>query len=142
MTRVDVRKTYKLYIGGQFVEPASGEYFKTINPATEEVLSAIPVAGKEDVDRAVGAAARGRELEPGAARWLLADHGQRLVRPLRIAGQERLSRLGVEGDHADVVGGDVVELAGHPASFFFLSGNQPAAQIPQRFFCLSCVRDV
>ena len=41
---VDIKDTYGLFIGGQFVEPASGEYFKTINPATEEVLAAIPVA--------------------------------------------------------------------------------------------------
>jgi aldehyde dehydrogenase (NAD+) len=53
---VDIKDTYGLYIGGQFVEPASGEYFKTINPATEEVLAAIPVADEEDIDRAVGAA--------------------------------------------------------------------------------------
>ena len=40
-----VADTYGFYIGGEFVEPASGDYFKTINPATEEVLSAIPIAG-------------------------------------------------------------------------------------------------
>ena len=46
--------TYGLYIGGRFAEPASGEYSKTINPATEEVLAAVPVAGPEDIDAAVG----------------------------------------------------------------------------------------
>ncbi len=53
---VSVKDTYGHFIGGEFVEPASGEYLKTINPATEEVLSAIPVADEADVDRAVGAA--------------------------------------------------------------------------------------
>jgi aldehyde dehydrogenase (NAD+) len=56
-----VADTYGLYIGGEFVEPASGDYFKTINPATEEVLSAIPIAGQQDIDRAVGAARKASE---------------------------------------------------------------------------------
>jgi aldehyde dehydrogenase (NAD+) len=50
---VSIQDTYGLFIGGEFVEPLSGEYIKTINPATEEVLSAIPVAGEDDIDRAV-----------------------------------------------------------------------------------------
>lgn len=55
---VDIRDDYGLYVGGEFVPPTSGDYLKTINPATEEVLAAVPVAGQEDIDRAV-AAARG-----------------------------------------------------------------------------------
>jgi aldehyde dehydrogenase (NAD+) len=67
---VSLRDTYGLYIGGRWVEPASGDYAKTINPATEEVLAAVPEAGPEDVDAAVGharkafgtwSALRGRE---------------------------------------------------------------------------------
>ena len=53
---VSVRDTYGLFIGGEFVDPIDGEYFKTINPGTEEVLSAIPIAGEADIDNAVGAA--------------------------------------------------------------------------------------
>jgi aldehyde dehydrogenase (NAD+) len=53
---VSVNDTYGLFIGGEFVEPIDGEYFKTINPGTEEVLSAIPSAGEADIDNAVGAA--------------------------------------------------------------------------------------
>ena len=58
---VSLRDTYGLYIGGRFVEPASGGYFKTINPATEEVLAAVPEASSEDVDAAVAAARGGLE---------------------------------------------------------------------------------
>ena len=43
-------------IGGRWVEPASGRRFKTINPATEEVLAEVAEAGEEDVDAAVKAA--------------------------------------------------------------------------------------
>ncbi len=53
---ISIDETYGLFIGGKFVEPASGDYFKTINPASEEVLSAIALAGEQDVDAAVGAA--------------------------------------------------------------------------------------
>ncbi|HEX2051019.1 MAG TPA: aldehyde dehydrogenase family protein [Actinomycetota bacterium] len=53
---VSVDDTYGLFVDGEFVEPLSGDYFKTINPATEEVLAAIPNAGAEDVARAVDAA--------------------------------------------------------------------------------------
>jgi len=53
---VSVKDTYGLFVGGEFTEPAAGEYFKTINPATEEVLAAIPVADETDIDAAVTAA--------------------------------------------------------------------------------------
>jgi acyl-CoA reductase-like NAD-dependent aldehyde dehydrogenase len=46
----------RLFINGEYVEAASGKTFKTINPATEEVLAEVPEAGPEDVDRAVRAA--------------------------------------------------------------------------------------
>jgi aldehyde dehydrogenase (NAD+) len=53
---ISVRDTYGLFIGGEFSDPTEGEYFKTINPATEEVLAAIPSASEADVERAVAAA--------------------------------------------------------------------------------------
>jgi NAD-dependent aldehyde dehydrogenases len=52
----DIAPSYGLFIGGEFVEPASNEFFKTINPATEEVLSEVAEAGQADVDAAVQAA--------------------------------------------------------------------------------------
>jgi len=55
---VDIRGDYGLFIDGTWSEPASGEYMKTINPATEEVLAAIPVADETDIDRAVAAASK------------------------------------------------------------------------------------
>jgi aldehyde dehydrogenase (NAD+) len=88
---VDIKDTYGLYIGGHFIEPASGEYFKTINPATEEVLAAIPVAGQEDIDRAVGAA-RG-----AFKKWSTLPGSQRARYIFRIARmvQERARELAV-----------------------------------------------
>jgi aldehyde dehydrogenase (NAD+) len=53
---VDIRPSYGLFIGGEFVDPIDGEPFKTVNPATEEVLTEVTAAGAQDVDRAVTAA--------------------------------------------------------------------------------------
>jgi len=53
---VNLRADHGLLIGGRWVEPASGKRFKTINPATEEVLAEVAEAGEEDVDAAVRAA--------------------------------------------------------------------------------------
>ncbi|HJU02577.1 MAG TPA: aldehyde dehydrogenase family protein, partial [Actinomycetes bacterium] len=53
---VTVRSDHGLLIGGGWVEPASGKRFKTINPATEEVLAEVAEAGEQDVEEAVKAA--------------------------------------------------------------------------------------
>jgi aldehyde dehydrogenase (NAD+) len=53
---VKLRADHGLLIGGRWVEPVSGRHFKTINPATEEVLAEVAEAGEEDVDAAVKAA--------------------------------------------------------------------------------------
>ena len=53
---IRLKDRYGLFIGGQFVPPVSGKYFKTINPANEKVLSEIADAGEKDIDRAVKAA--------------------------------------------------------------------------------------
>ncbi|MGZ4624818.1 MAG: aldehyde dehydrogenase family protein, partial [Kineosporiaceae bacterium] len=53
---VDVRASYGLFIDGEFTDPVEGETLETLNPATEEVLSKVALAGVADVDRAVRAA--------------------------------------------------------------------------------------
>jgi aldehyde dehydrogenase (NAD+) len=53
---VTIRPDYGLFIDGEFTEPADGERFPTLNPASEEPLAQIAAAGKADVDRAVTAA--------------------------------------------------------------------------------------
>ena len=42
---VKLRADHGLLIGGRWVEPASGKRFKTISPATEEVLAEVEAAG-------------------------------------------------------------------------------------------------
>jgi aldehyde dehydrogenase (NAD+) len=53
---VKLEDRYGLFIGGEFVEPRSGKWFTTIDPATEEPLAEVADAGPEDVDLAVRSA--------------------------------------------------------------------------------------
>lgn len=55
-SHINLNKKYDLFIGGKFVKPKSGKYFKTVNPANEEVLAEIADADEKDVDAAVKAA--------------------------------------------------------------------------------------
>jgi alpha-ketoglutaric semialdehyde dehydrogenase len=48
--------TFKNFIGGEWVDAASGETFETTVPATGETLGTFPKSAPEDVDRAVEAA--------------------------------------------------------------------------------------
>jgi 1-pyrroline dehydrogenase len=47
---------YRILIGGELVEAASGETMEVIAPATGETIAEVPRCGAEDVDRAVEAA--------------------------------------------------------------------------------------
>ncbi len=53
-------QTFKNFIGGEWVEPATGEYFENRNPARwTEVLGRFPDSASADVARAVESAKRG-----------------------------------------------------------------------------------
>ncbi len=54
---VDLRASYGLFVNGEFVD-GRGTPFKTISPATEEVLAEVAEADERDVDDAVKAARR------------------------------------------------------------------------------------
>jgi len=54
---VDIKPSYGLFVGGEFVD-GHGKAFKTISPATEEVLSEVAEADEADIDAAVKAARR------------------------------------------------------------------------------------
>jgi aldehyde dehydrogenase (NAD+) len=68
--------TKRMLIDGDWVEPTSGKYFETRNPATGEVLARVAEAGPEDIDRAVQAARRAFQ---GAWRKMKPSDRQRLL---------------------------------------------------------------
>ena len=55
---VSIKPSYGLFVNGEFVEPQSGASFTTVNPANEQPLAEIALAGDADVDAAVRAARR------------------------------------------------------------------------------------
>jgi aldehyde dehydrogenase (NAD+) len=86
---VEIAPSYGLFIDGEF--SAGKDVFKTGNPASEEVLAEVAMAGPEDVDRAVAAARRAFgpwAAQPGAER------AKYLFRIARIL-QERSRELAV-----------------------------------------------
>ncbi|WP_100401029.1 aldehyde dehydrogenase family protein [Bacillus sp. FJAT-44742] len=56
-----IKEKYQLLINGEYTDGSQGEFFDTYNPATEETLSKVAKASKEDVDKAVEAARKAFE---------------------------------------------------------------------------------
>jgi aldehyde dehydrogenase (NAD+) len=57
-------ETYRLVIGGELTDAASGETFESIDPSTGEPFAHVAKAGKEDVGRAAGAARKAFDEGP------------------------------------------------------------------------------
>jgi succinate-semialdehyde dehydrogenase / glutarate-semialdehyde dehydrogenase len=72
-----------MFIDGGWTAGSTGRSEPVINPATEEVLGHVPHAGPRDLDRALGAAARGFEVwrdTPVESRTSILLNAARLVR--------------------------------------------------------------
>ena len=96
-----------LYIGGEWVAPASTNVIEVVSPTTEEVIGRVPEAAEGDVDRAVEAAKAAL-----AGPYPAADAGRagRVLRKLSLAIQARSQEM------ADVITaemGSPVELGAH-----------------------------
>jgi aldehyde dehydrogenase (NAD+) len=59
-----------LFIGGQWVTPATAERIEVVSPMTEEVIASVPSGSREDIDRAVAAAHRALKSGPWPAMTL------------------------------------------------------------------------
>src|ERR1700753_3130690 len=86
---VQLAPSYGLFIHGSFEEGQAT--FKTVNPASEEVLAEVALAGPQDVDRAVGAARK------AYGKWSALPGAERAKYLFRIARiiQERSRELAV-----------------------------------------------
>ncbi len=83
---------HDLFINGKFVAPHSGQYFDSVNPATEEKLSEIAGADAQDVDTAVRSARRA--YEKVWSKTPARERGKYLYRIARII-QEKARELAV-----------------------------------------------
>jgi len=88
---VDLKPAYGLFIGGEFVDGSAGS-FKTVNPATEEVLAEVAAGDASDVDRAVTAARKA--YDEVWSRLPGAERAKYIFRIARII-QERARELAV-----------------------------------------------
>ncbi len=71
--------SYKNFVGGEWMDSASGETMEVVNPATGEAIAEVPRGTSEDVDRAVAAA---KEALP---EWLETTPGERAELLLKLA---------------------------------------------------------
>ena len=79
-------QNFKNFIGGEWVDAASGETFESTSPATGESIGVFPRSGAEDVDRAVAVA------KEAFAEWRLVPapkRGEILFRLARLLEQEK-----------------------------------------------------
>ena len=81
-----------LYVGGEWVAPASGATTDVIYPFTEEPIGRAALAGSADVDRAVRAARAAFDDGPGRARPT--ERAAVLRRAVRRSRPERTSSRG------------------------------------------------
>jgi betaine-aldehyde dehydrogenase len=72
-------KSYQQFIGGEWVDAASGETLTVENPANEQTVARVPASGQEDVDRAVTAAATAFES------WQKTTPQERMTLLLKLA---------------------------------------------------------
>jgi aldehyde dehydrogenase (NAD+) len=131
-------KTYRNYIGGEWVDAVSGETFESIDPATGEVVGVFPKSAAEDVDRAVAAAKEAWES------WRLVPAPKRAEVLFRVAQnlvdqKEALTTLMVRemGKVRPEAGGDVQEaidmtfyMAGEGRRLF---GHTTPSELPDKF---------
>jgi aldehyde dehydrogenase (NAD+) len=131
-------KTFQNYIGGEWVDAASGETFETTNPATGETIGVFPRSGAEDVDYAVAAAKDAYE------RWRLVPAPKRAEILFRVGQRfldrkDELTELMVQemGKVRAEAGGDVQEaidmtyyMAGEGRRLF---GQTTPSEMPDKF---------
>jgi len=82
---------YGLFINGRFREPLSRRWFHTVNPATEERIARVALAGRRDLDAAVRAARRAQASWSGLP---AKERGKFIFRIARMI-QERARELAV-----------------------------------------------
>lgn len=90
-SKVNFRKRYDNYIGGEWVAPVGGEYFDNVTPVTGEVYCQVARGKAEDIEKALDAA------HAAAPAFGATPPAQRALLLLRIADriEEHLEELAV-----------------------------------------------
>jgi acyl-CoA reductase-like NAD-dependent aldehyde dehydrogenase len=113
-------RTYQQFIGGEFVDAASGETLDVVNPARDEVVARVPKSGAEDVDRAANAAAKAFET------WSQTTPQERSLALLKLADavEARADELGrLEASHTGKPTGIAIDEMAVVADLFRFFGG-------------------
>ncbi len=86
-----MQRVEKLFIGGDWVAPSSGDRIDVISPHSEEIVGSVPEAKKPDVDRAVIAARTAFETGPWSR--MAAKERAELMAKLSSGIQTRMTEL-------------------------------------------------
>ena len=77
----------RLYLGGEWVEPAGSDRLEVVNPATLEVIGSTPEGTAADMDRAVAAARASQESGPWAG-MPAAERAEIMARLLALTNEK------------------------------------------------------
>ena len=113
---------HKMFIGGEWVEPSSGEYLESFNPFTGKPWALIPRGKAEDAKRAVAAAKQA--FTSGAWPKMNATQRGALLRKLGdliAANAERLAQLEVR-DNGKLIAEMLAQLRYIPQWYYYFGG--------------------
>ena len=86
----------RLFIGGDWVTPATSDVYELTSASTEEMIGVVPRASEDDVDAAVAAAQRSFDDPNGWAHWepaRRADALEQLAGQLEMRSEEMARRV-------------------------------------------------
>ncbi|MCH4813763.1 aldehyde dehydrogenase [Halomonas neptunia] len=115
-------ETFQLFIDGEYCDPATGEWFDTINPYTGKVWARIPHGGQDDVNRAVDAARTAMTDGPWAT--MTASNRGKIMRKLGdlvAQNADRLAALEVR-DNGKLLAEMAGQLNYHPEWWYYYGG--------------------
>ncbi|MGD9536517.1 MAG: aldehyde dehydrogenase [Alphaproteobacteria bacterium] len=113
---------HRMFIGGEWVEPASGEYLESFNPYTGKPWALIPRGNAEDAKRAVAAAKQA--FRSGDWPAMKATQRGALLRKLGdliAANAERLAQLEVR-DNGKLIAEMLGQLRYIPQWYYYFGG--------------------
>ncbi|MCZ4586702.1 aldehyde dehydrogenase family protein [Rhodococcus opacus] len=113
----------RMFVDGRWVDSASGRTFETVDPATGQVITTVPHAGIEDVDRAVAAARRA--FESGPWRSLTPAERQRILWKIGegiLARADQFAQLESIDNGKSVAVAKAVDVTWTAEIFFYYAG--------------------
>ncbi|MEM1300327.1 MAG: aldehyde dehydrogenase [Pseudomonadota bacterium] len=114
-------KTYQHYINGEYVDPAQGEWFDSIDPYRGEAWARIPRGTAADVDRAVAAAKTAMDGPFGKMTPTQRGKLMRCLGDLVTEHGERLAETEVR-DNGKLMSEMGAQLRYHPEWWYYYAG--------------------